>query len=216
MKESVDLRAISEFSHYLFGLKNILRFRGMPGFENVDVDRWDSVSEHSHRMALLAIMLEEYLDENNKVDLKKTLEMVLVHDVVELVANDYSPIGGKNGGHAFNASAFQDKYDRETAAAKSIFSQLPEHLSRKFTELFQSYIDTKAKPSSATNEGKFAYALDKIEAFIQVMDWHMKEKNWPRDHYEKSVRYMEEWVVYDSGLTDFSKILINQARTLSF
>lgn len=214
MANKKELQSISDFTHYLFVLKTILRFKDMPGFEDMTPERWDSVSEHTHRMALLAVMLESHLEDKNKLDLLKTLKMVLIHDIVELVANDYSPMGGGKGGHAFDANAFQDKYERETVAAKHIFSKLPEALGDEFTSLFEEYINTKAKPEAATKEGRFAYALDKVEAFIQVMDWRAVKKDWPKEHYEKSVAYMREWTNYDEGLKTFGDILVAEAEKL--
>lgn len=165
-----DLEAILTFTHEMYGLKTLLRFRGMPGWEDGDWDRWDSVAEHSYRMALLAVLITPYLSE--EINLAKTLKMIFVHDVVELIAKDYNPLAkqGKAGGHAFNHKAFQDKYLREFSASKIVFNPLPKPIRSEFISLFREYIDTKGNPEIATLEGKFAYALDKIEAAIQVVD----------------------------------------------
>ena len=208
MKEdSRKLSEILEFSHVIFGLKNLLRFKGMPFWEDADWERWDSVSEHSYRMAMLAIMLEPHLKE--RVDLLRVLKMVLIHDVVELVSSDYSPMSahGDAGGHAFDKNAFADKYQRETAAARHIFGKLGS-LGQEFDELFGEYINTKAKSEEATSEGKFAYALDKIEAVIQIVDYRSMKRNWSREHFEKSIVYMKEWCEYDSGLMEFCELIV--------
>lgn len=208
-KDLKDLPKILEFSHLLFGLKNLLRFKGMPYWEDADWMRWDSVAEHSYRMAMLAVMLEPYLQK--RVDLLKVLKMVLIHDVVELTTSDYSPMGENRdaGGHAFSDKAFATKYERETAAARYIFDKLGE-LGDEFEKLFIEYINTKARPECATSEGKFAYALDKIEAVIQIVDYRSVKKNWSKEHYGKSIVYMREWCEYDSGLLAFCDLVASE------
>ena len=195
------MKKVLEFTHTLFGLKNLLRFKGMKYWEDADWERWDSVAEHSYRMAMLAIMLEQYLEK--PVNLLKTLKMILIHDIVELVTGDYSPMAG----HAFDPKVFADKYQREIAAAKYIFGQLENNLGKEFQKLFSEYINTKAQPTEATPEGRFAYALDKIEAVIQIIDWRSIKNNWSKEHHDKSISYMFEWCSYDSGLLKFCKLI---------
>lgn len=209
-----DLAKILEFTHYIYSLKTILRFRGMPGWEDGDWDRWDSIAEHSYRMALLGVMLEPYL--KVKVDLFKTLKMILVHDIVEIIAKDYNPLAkqGEGGGHAFSHTAFQEKYLRELAAAKIIFKKLPAKFNSEFVSLFREYIDTKGNPELATPEGRFAYALDKIEAAIQVIDWRKTKKNWSKDHFAKSMKYMFEWSDYDPALKQFCQMIQTEGKKI--
>ena len=202
-----DLKKILAFTHTLYGLKTLLRFKGLPYWEDAHWDRWDSVAEHCWRMAMLALTLHPYLQ--LKTDILKTLEIILIHDIVELTASDYSPIGkhGVGGGHAFDHQAFQNKYVREMAAAKTIFKSLPPKMSRKYIFLFQDYMNTKVDPKKATPEGKFAYALDKIEATVQIIDWRKLKKDWPREHFTKSIKYLFEWSDYDPALKAFCRLL---------
>lgn len=198
----------------MYKVKNLLRFKGMPMWEKENIERWDSVAEHSYRMALMAVMISPYLEQ--KVNLEKVLKIILIHDIVEILALDYSPISKHSGGggHAFNKNAFEEKYKREMLAADKIFSQLPEDLNKEFQELFQDYIHTKVKPESATNEGRFAYALDKIEAVIQVIDWKKDLKNWEKDNFEKAMRYMNNWSDYDSNLKHLAGLVEKEAEKL--
>lgn len=202
-----DARKILEFTHTLSGIKNLLRFKGMPYWEDADWERWDSVAEHSYRMAMLAVLISPYLEV--PVNLEKVLKMTLVHDIVELITNDHSPMAKHldGGGHAFDPKAFADKYERETKAAEFIFKDLPNETRDEFIGLFREYIGTKASPESATPEGKFAYALDKIEAVIQIIDWRKPKSNWSKDHYDKSMSYMNEWSNYDPSLIDICGLI---------
>src|SRR3989304_2706645 len=110
---NTDITKITKFLHTMANLKKRLRFKDMPGWENANIDRWDSVAEHSYRMALMAVLYHPYLEQ--KPDLGKTLKMILVHDIVELIANDYSPMCRPCGASTprFEMTASKDKYERE-------------------------------------------------------------------------------------------------------
>lgn len=209
-----DLVKILNFTHEMQKVKHLLRFKGMPGWENQSIERWDSVAEHSYRMALLAVMVAPYLKE--QIILEKVLKMILVHDIVEIMALDYSPMAshGNGGGHAFNHDAFMEKYNREIQAANNIFKDLPEELSNEFIGLFTEYINTKANKDLSTCEGRFAYALDKIEATIQIIDWKKESKNWEKERFEKSMEYMHTWSDYDPALKSFADLIEKEAELL--
>ena len=209
-----NMLKILNFTHEMYKIKNLLRFKGMPGWENDNIERWDSVAEHSYRMALLAVMLAPYL--STKVSLEKVLKIILIHDIVEIQALDYSPMAshGNGGGHAFNKDAFQEKYEREMAAAETIFKELPENLHKEFVALFTEYINTKANKNISTSEGRFAYALDKLEATIQIVDWKKESKNWDKEKFEKSMDYMHMWTDYEPTLKNFAHLVEQEAKDL--
>ncbi len=213
--DNEDLLKILSFTHEMNKVKNLLRFKGVPGWENENIERWDSVAEHSYRMALLAVMIFPYL--KDKISLEKVLKIILVHDIVEILALDYNPIStqDKGGGHAFDDQAFEQKYIREITAAESIFKNLPDDLSKEFLNLFKEYINTKANKNSSTAEGRFAYALDKIEAVVQIIDWKKQSKNWEESNLEKSMKYMHEWADYDPNLLHFANLVEREARELA-
>lgn len=165
-------------------------------------------------MALLAVMLEPYI--KTKVNLLKTLRMILIHDIVELTAKDFNPVAkhNKGGGHAFNHKAFNEKYQREINAAEEVFKELPKNFKKEFKSLFREYIGTKASPETATPEGKFAYALDKIEAAIQIIDWRAPKKNWQKEYFEKSMKYLFEWSSYDQTLKSFCDLIRKEGQQI--
>lgn len=121
---------------------------------------------------------------------------------------------GRAGGHAFDEKAFKSKYDREVAASKVIFKDLLPKLNKEFAKLFEDYINTKAFPAKSTNEGKFAYALDKIEAVVQIIDWRAPKKNWQSDHFGKSMQYLFEWASYDPILKEFCTLLQDEGKKI--
>ncbi|OHA93393.1 MAG: hypothetical protein A3H52_02640 [Candidatus Zambryskibacteria bacterium RIFCSPLOWO2_02_FULL_39_26] len=204
---NTDITKITKFLHTMANLKKQLRFKNMPGWENANIDRWDSVAEHSYRMALMAVLYHPYLEQ--KPDLGKTLKMILVHDIVELIANDYSPMRshGGAGGHAFDIRAYKDKYEREKVAAGIIFKDLPESSMNECISLWTEYAGTKLKKTHATLEGKYAYALDKLEAEMQIVDWKNSIINWTSERTSRSSDYVIEWTEYEKALSEVEKIL---------
>jgi putative hydrolase of HD superfamily len=57
-----------------------------------------------------------------KIDLLKTLELILVHDIVEVIADDVW-ITDKN-----KSNEIKQKKDKEEKAAQEIYALLPEYL----------------------------------------------------------------------------------------
>ena len=53
----------------------------------INKSRQENDAEHSWHLAVMAMILYEYVD-NSKVDLLRVLKMVLVHDLVEIYAGD--------------------------------------------------------------------------------------------------------------------------------
>lgn len=211
---NTDIIQITKFLHTMNNLKHLLRYQGMPGWEGVQIDRWDSVAEHTYRMALMAMLYHPYIE--SKPNLERTLKMILVHDIVELIANDYSPMRGHNGagGHAFDMNAYKDKYERESAAADIIFKDLPVDLKNECIGLWQEYAGTKLKGIDATAEGKYAYALDKLEAGMQIIDWKDKEFDWNAERTERNVKYTNEWAKYDPSLLQVAEFLKSEMQSM--
>ena len=72
-----------------------------------DASRKEDDAEHSWHLALMAVLLSEY--SNEEVDLKKVVPMVLIHDLVEIDAGDT---------YAYDEAGAQTKVERETKAAE--------------------------------------------------------------------------------------------------
>lgn len=124
-------------------LKNIFRQSKVVG-----LDRRENSSEHSWQVALLALTLAPY--SVNPIDTNKIVQMLLIHDLVEIDAGD-KMIYSK--GH--------DDYENELKAAKRIFGMLPAESGDRYLEL---WIEFEKKQ---TNEAKFAYAMDRLMPVMQ-------------------------------------------------
>jgi putative hydrolase of HD superfamily len=80
----------------------------------VDGSRLENSAEHSWHLALAALILREYVSE--PVDIVRVLELVTVHDLVEIDAGD---------AFAYDSAAQSLRAVREQAAADRLFGLLP-------------------------------------------------------------------------------------------
>ena len=111
--------------------------------------RQENDAEHSWHLALMTALLSEHA--NEKIDVRKTMLMVLVHDIVEIDAGDT---------YAYDAAGNATKRERERKAAKRIFHLLPEDQAE---ELFQLWEEFEA---CETPEAKFAHSMDNIQPIM--------------------------------------------------
>ncbi len=114
-----------------------------------DASRFENSSEHSWHIAVMAALMQEH--SADPVDVRRVIEMLLVHDVVEVDAGDtyaYDPAG--------NAS----KAGREQAAADRIFGLLPPDQCRYFRSLWDEFEEM------GTPESRYANALDRLQAAL--------------------------------------------------
>lgn len=125
-----------------------------------DRSRQENSAEHSWHIALMAVLLSEYSNEDG-VDLLKVLKMLLIHDIVEIDAGDT---------FVYDAEAGQDKEAREEAAAQRIFGLLPEDQRQDFHELWQEF-ETRESP-----EARFAAALDRLQPVLHNV--HTEGASW--------------------------------------
>ena len=79
-------------------------------------------------MALYALVLRGYAPEG--CDCERAARMALVHDLVEIDAGDT---------YAYDAKGYEDKAQRESAAADRIFGMLPEELGAELRGLWEEF-----------------------------------------------------------------------------
>jgi putative hydrolase of HD superfamily len=118
----------------------------------VDNSRLENSAEHSWHLALAALALREYAPRD--LDLGRVLELVTIHDLVEIDAGDT---------FAYDAVAHETKDQRERAAAERIFGLLPADQRGRLHMLWQEF------EAQQTNEAKYANALDRLQALLQNM-----------------------------------------------
>lgn len=114
-----------------------------------DGARKENDAEHAWHMAVMTLILSEYA--NEKIDLLKTISMILIHDIVEIDAGDT---------YAYDEERKKTQKSRELAAADRIFAMLPEDQQQKFRQLWEEF------ESAETPEAKFARAMDNVQPIM--------------------------------------------------
>ena len=114
-----------------------------------DASRKENDAEHAWHMAIMAVLLSEY--SNEKIDVLKTMTMLLIHDIVEIDAGDT---------YAYDAEGLKTQKAREDAAKERIFSLLPEDQKEELIALFDEFEDF------STAESKFAHAMDNLQPLL--------------------------------------------------
>ena len=138
------LKKQMEFIVEVDKVKNIFRQTYL-----ADGNRKENDAEHSWHLALMAVLLKEY--SNEEVDLAKVVPMVLIHDLVEIDAGDT---------YAYDEAGAETKRERETKAADRIFGMLPEDQCKWFRELWEEF------EAYETPEAKFAHVLDNCQPLL--------------------------------------------------
>ena len=114
-----------------------------------DASRKENDAEHSWHLALMAVLLKEY--SNEEVDLAKVIPMVLIHDLVEIDAGDT---------YAYDTEGNKTKRERELKAADRIFGLLPDAQRMEYRGLWDEF------EAMETVEAKFANMLDKVQPLL--------------------------------------------------
>jgi putative hydrolase of HD superfamily len=108
-------------------------------------DRNENSAEHSWHIAMLAIVLAEYA--NEQVEVGRVIKLAVVHDIVEIDADDT---------FCYDEAALLTKVEREQRAAERIFGLLPDDQRDDIRALWDEY------DAMSTPESRFANALDRI------------------------------------------------------
>ncbi|MCR5476857.1 MAG: HD domain-containing protein [Lachnospiraceae bacterium] len=112
-------------------------------------ERRENDAEHSWHLAVMALLFREYCV--REPDALHAMEMVVVHDLVEIYAGDT---------FAYDAKGNEDKAEREAAAADRLFSQLPEEQGDRIRALWEEF------DAAETTDAKYAACLDRIQPFL--------------------------------------------------
>lgn len=126
-------------------LKTVLRATTL-----VDGSRRENAGEHSWHLALYAMVLADQAAAGVRLD--RVIQMLLLHDLVEIDVGDV-PIHSAHG----QAHGSQATQAAESAAAVRIFGLLPPDLAANFLALWQEF------EAAETPDAIFAKALDRVQ-----------------------------------------------------
>lgn len=175
-------------------LKQVLR-RTLP----VGSTRYEDSAQHSWHLAMMAMILAEYADET--VDIMRVVQMVLIHDIVEIDAGDT---------FLYDVEARLAKQAQEAAAAERVFGLLPTDQSERFRTLWEEF------EARQTADARFAYALDRFTPLLQ--NYHNQGYTWQQNQVHRDqVWHMNQPIGDASGtLWEAAQQLIDDAVTQGF
>lgn len=111
--------------------------------------RKENDAEHAWHMAVMALLLSEYANED--IDVLRTVSMILIHDIVEIDAGDT---------YAYDEEGKTTQRERERMAAERLFGLLPDDQGVRFRELWDEF------EAAVTPEARFARAMDNIQPLM--------------------------------------------------
>lgn len=151
-----------------------------------NASRQESVAEHSWSACLLALALFDEL--SVKVDQRRTLKMILIHDLAEVLIGDIP---------AFEVSRRQTtKHRDEKMAIRQMVSGLGNRpLATEIVELWEEFEEGQ------TPEAKLAKACDKLDVLLQHL--HTDIRTWDKGDYQLNPYYDENRFNFDRFVREF-------------
>ena len=116
-------------------------------------NRAENSAEHSWQISLLAYLFHDYADE--PVNINRVVQMLLIHDIVEIDAGDTFAFDNKD--------ILDAQHEKEQKAANRIFGLLPDELSQSMLDLWSEF------EAGKTADARFALAIDRIMPLLQNM-----------------------------------------------
>lgn len=113
-----------------------------------DASRRENTAEHSWHIALFALTLAEYAAQ--QIDVGRVVQMLLLHDVVEIDAGD-TPL---------HSAEVEGQAERERVAADRLFGLLPKDQAQRFRSLWDEY------EGAETADAQFAKAVDRLQPVL--------------------------------------------------
>jgi putative hydrolase of HD superfamily len=161
----------------------------------LDGSRRENTAEHSWNIAVFAMLMYEYAAPP-RPDLNRVIRMLLVHDIVEVDAGDT---------FAYDAVGYEDKAERERAAADRLFGMLPEDQREEWMGLWREFEEVK------TPESRYANAIDRLLPLVH--NYYTGGNSWIRHGIVRSqvIRRIGPVESIAPGLWRFALDLLDRA-----
>ncbi len=115
-----------------------------------DASRKETAAEHAWQLTIMAMVLVEHFLPK-KVDLLRLLQMLLIHDLVEIDAGDI---------HFCDTAQRQKQTEKEAKAADRLFHLLPPDQERFLKSLWEEFENRESK------EAVFAHIIDRLQPLL--------------------------------------------------
>lgn len=169
------------------------KLKDMPrrGWVINDIKNPESIAAHVFRASVVAWILGC----RRKLNIERLLKTALIHDICEIYAGDTTPYDSLLSKDTKKRKALmrtwprlsdkerkrlhQKKYKKEKVALEKLTKNLPRGLSREIQHLWLDY------EKGLTKEGRFFRQADRLENFLQAMEYHQKYKKPPQGPWWK-------------------------------
>ena len=156
--------------------------------------RQESTAEHTWRLCLLAMLLEnEYQD----LDMHKVLKICIIHDLGEAINGDIP---------AVEQTDSSDKAIEERQDLLTLLSHLPDRLKNEILSLWDEY------ENAASREARLAKALDKIETLVQ----HTQGLNPDDFNYGFNLDYGKKYTCFDNLTLEIRRAIDKDTQMLGY
>ncbi|PAU56685.1 phosphohydrolase [Pseudomonas sp. PIC25] len=166
-------------------LKNVLRS------SHTSQGRPESTAEHSWRLCLMAMMLEDGFPE---IDFARLVKICIIHDLGEAISGDIP---------AIHQVGLPDKAAQEREDLLTLLQPLPDAQRAKILDLWDDYSEARSP------EARLAKALDKLETIMQ----HNQGRNPPDFDYAFNLGYGQRYTGYNDLTQRIRAILDEETAT---
>lgn len=146
----------------------------------VDGSRHENSAEHSWHVSVCASVLAPYASEG--VELGRVLQMLLVHDIVEIDAGDT---------FAYDSTGRASQRDRELEASRRLFALLPEAQAAPMAQLWSEF------DAMQTADARYAHAVDRFMPLLH--NYYTAGKSW-REHGVSRSQVLERMACIQEGM----------------
>ena len=148
----------------------------------VDGSRRENDAEHSWHISVMALLFKEFAVE--EVNPLHSVEMLLVHDLVEIYAGDT---------FAYDVNGYKTKAEREKRAADKLFSMLDDDQKEYIRSLWEEF-DSRRSP-----DARYADCLDKLQPFLhntltEGHTWKAKDIRTIRAQVEQRMSVLKDFM----------------------
>jgi len=189
------MKNLVNFFHKIGKLKEMPR----RGWVINDIKNGESIAEHIFRASLMGWILGSH---KRGLKIERILKMALVHDICEVYAGDTTPYDSilpRNSKQrketmktwprftaAQKLKLSRDKHAKEEKGLNKLLADMPPHIKKEIKNLWMDY------EKGLTPEGKFFKQIDRLENFLQALEYWKKYKKppqgpwweWAREYFD--------------------------------
>lgn len=177
------MKNLVNFFHKIGKLKEMPR----RGWVINDIKNGESIAEHIFRASLMAWILGK---KKRGLKIERVLKMALIHDICEIYAGDITPYDSilpRNAKQrkevmktwprftvAQKSKLSKDKHRKEEKGLNKLLLDMPTDIKKEIKNLWMDY------EKGLTPEGKFFKQTDRLENFLQALEYWKKYKKPPQ------------------------------------